>query len=45
MSEIHERQPAPARHRLNVSAYFKRAEAEILTQNLRVEPIGGKSST
>jgi len=43
MSEIHERQPAPARHRLNVSAYF--TEAEILTQNDRVEPIGGRSST
>jgi Uma2 family endonuclease len=42
MSEILERQPAPARHRLNVGAYYKMAEAGILTQNDRVELIGGE---
>jgi Uma2 family endonuclease len=42
MSEIHERQPAPARHRLNVGAYYKMAEAGILTHNDRVELIGGE---
>ena len=45
MSEILERQPGPARHRLNVGAYYKMAEAGILTQNDRVELIGGRSST
>ena len=42
MSEILERQPAPARHRLNVGAYYKMAEAGILTQDDRVELIGGE---
>jgi len=42
MSEILERQQAPARHRLNVGAYYKMAEAGILTQNDRVELIGGE---
>jgi hypothetical protein len=30
MGEILERPPAPARHRLNVDAYFRMAEAGIL---------------
>jgi Uma2 family endonuclease len=42
MGEIIERLEAPARHRLDVGAYYKMAEAGILTQNDHVELIGGE---
>ena len=41
MDEILERQ-APTRHRLDVGAYYKMAEAGILTQDDHVELIGGE---
>ena len=42
MVEILDRQQAPARHRLSVATYSQMAEAGILTQNDRVELIGGE---
>ncbi len=41
MVEILDLQQAPVRHRLDVGAYYKMAEAGILTQDDRVELIGG----
>jgi Uma2 family endonuclease len=42
MGEILERAQAPTRHRLDVDAYHKMADAGILTQPHRVELIGGE---
>ena len=42
MGELLDRRRAPARHQLDVGAYYKMAEAGILTQNDRVELIGGE---
>ena len=42
MDEILERRQAPTRHRLDVGAYYKMAEAGILTENDQVELIDGE---
>ena len=42
MAELLDRRRAPSRHRLDVGAYYKMAEVGILTDNDRVELIGGE---
>ena len=42
MAELLDRRRAPARHQLDVRAYYKMAEAGILTHNDHVELIGGE---
>jgi Putative restriction endonuclease len=41
MSAVVERPQAPARHRLDVGAYYRMAEAGILSQPQRVELVDG----
>jgi hypothetical protein len=42
MGELLDRRRAPARHQLDVGAYYKMAEAGILPHNDHVELIGGE---